>query len=322
MQDTWQAASRLTVAAGLRFDQARLLLDRHQWSPRAGVAYSVDPVTTIRASASRFFQPPQPENLLLSSSEAARALSPFADSGPEGGGADVEPERQWAYEAGVERRLSRALRLDLAYWRRSVHEVADPNVFFGSTIIFPNAVAAGRAQGFDVRAELSPRGPWSGYANLSVAKTTQTGPITGGLFLEDDVGEMGPGVEFVPDHDQRFVASGGLTWSGPRGVTLSAVGRYESGTPIELDDEELDELRERPGADLVDFESGRVEPRTVVSLLADLRLREGAHYAVHLRLSALNLFDQRFAYNFGNPFSGTHFGAPRTVAIAVRIDAK
>ena len=136
------------------------------------------------------------------------------------------------------------------------------------------------------------------------------------------MGEMGPGVEFVPDHDQRFVASGGLTWSGPRGVTLSAVGRYESGTPIELDDEELDELRERPGADLVDFESGRVEPRTVVSLLADLRLREGAHYAVHLRLSALNLFDQRFAYNFGNPFSGTHFGAPRTVAIAVRIDAK
>jgi outer membrane receptor for ferric coprogen and ferric-rhodotorulic acid len=33
----------------------------------------------------------------------------------------------------------------------------------------------------------------------------------------------------------------------------------------------------------------------------------------------LNLFDQRYAYNFGNPFSGTHFGAPRTASFSVRV---
>jgi hypothetical protein len=32
----------------------------------------------------------------------------------------------------------------------------------------------------------------------------------------------------------------------------------------------------------------------------------------------LNLAGARWAYNFGNPFSGTHFGPGRTVQIGVR----
>jgi hypothetical protein len=37
-----------------------------------------------------------------------------------------------------------------------------------------------------------------------------------------------------------------------------------------------------------------------------------------VRAAALNLFNARYAYNFGNPFSGTHFGAPRTLSLAIR----
>jgi outer membrane receptor protein involved in Fe transport len=245
------------------------------------------------------------------------------DTDPGAGGAEVEPERQWALEAGVEHRFGRGLRLDLAYWRRQVDEYADPNVFFGTTIIFPNAVAEGRAHGVDARLEVLPGGGWSGYANLSVGRTRQTGPITGGLFLEDDVADVGPGVEFTPDHDQRVVASAGVTWTGARGLVLSAVGRYESGTPIELDDdEEGDELAARPGAALVDFDRGRVRPRTIVSLLGSVRVWESARATIGLRASLLNLFGARYAYNFGNPFSGTHFGAPRTAAVAVRLETR
>jgi hypothetical protein len=31
----------------------------------------------------------------------------------------------------------------------------------------------------------------------------------------------------------------------------------------------------------------------------------------------LNLTGARYAFNFANPFSGTHFGAPRTVRVDV-----
>ena len=139
----------VTVDFGVRFDRMRLLVPASQWSPRIGAAYaSADRATTVRASVNRFFQPPQPEHLLLASSPAARRLSPFVEGeGDETGGADLEPERQTAWEVGVERGFSGVARLDAAYWSRHVRNYADPNVFFGTTIIFPNSVA----QGVDLR---------------------------------------------------------------------------------------------------------------------------------------------------------------------------
>jgi outer membrane receptor protein involved in Fe transport len=205
LQDTWQAAPALTLSGGIRYDRSRLLLQRSQWSPRVGVALRVSAATVLRAAVSRFFQPPQPENLLLSSSPEARVLSGI-EVGDAVGGADVEPERQWGFEAGVDHPLTRHLRLDATYWRRRIENAADPNVFAGTTIIFPNAVAKGRAQGFDVRVDMPRLRGWSAYGNWSYARVIQTGPITGGLFLEDEVEELGPGVEFFPDHDQRIRA--------------------------------------------------------------------------------------------------------------------
>jgi outer membrane receptor protein involved in Fe transport len=291
-------------------------------SPRVGVAVAASPRTTLRGSVSRFFQPPQAEYLLLASSPEARALSPFAGDDPvDDGGAAIEPERQWAVEGGAEHRLARGVRADVSYWERHVDQYADPNVFFGTTIVFPNAVAEGRARGVDARLEIAPGGPWSGYANLSIGKVTQTGPITGGLFLEEDVANLGPGVTFTPDHDQRVVASGGLAWTSRR-ATLSLTGRFESGTPIELDDDEAGDLADRPGADRVDFARGRVRPRTVISLAGSVPVWRKGSAEVSLRAAVLNLFDARYAYNYGNPFSGTHFGAPRTASVAVRVETR
>mgnify|MGYP001454422249 CR=1 FL=1 len=104
------------------------------------------------------------------------------------------------------------------------------------------------------------------------------------------------------------------------GSSLSFTGRYESGTPLEVDREEFDELRTRPGAELVDFERRRVKPRQVFDLSVVQRLLRGSRVDLSLRLSALNLTGERWAYNFGNPFSGTHFGPGRTVQIGVRAE--
>jgi hypothetical protein len=282
----------------------------------------VSETTVLRAAASRFFQPPQPENLLLSSSPEARVLSSIT-VGDHEGGADIEPERQWGSEAGLEQQIGSRARLDVAFWYRRITNVADPNVFAGTTLIFPNAVARGRARGLDVRVEIPRYRGWSGYASWSTARVRQTGPITGGLFLEDDIEAIGPGVEFVPDHDQRFAASGGLTWEhGSSGLVVSAALRHETGTPVQQGDDDLDELMKQPGADRVDFEQGRVKPRTVLSLTASVPFVRTAKLTAVGELRVLNLFDAEYAYNFGNPFSGTHFGAPRTIAVGIRIRSR
>ena len=318
-QDAWQASSRLTVSGGLRYDRTELLLSRHQLSPRVGLAVRLSESTVARAALGRFFQPPQPENLLLASSLQARVLSELTID-ESVGGADVEPERQWSTEVGLEQSAGVA-RLQFAFWARRIRDVADPNVFAGTTIIFPNAVAKGRAHGFDMRIEVPKARGWSGYANWGIAKVVQTGPVTGGLFLEDDIEELDDGVEFSPDHDQRFAASGGVTWEHARSqIAVSGIARFETGTPIQRGDQELDELLESPGAEMVDFDRERVKSRTVVSALVTTPLFSTRNVRGSLAFQITNLFNDRYAFNFGNPFSGTHFGAPRSLAVSAKLD--
>ena len=318
-QDSVQFGRGLTVDFGVRVDRSRMLLGASQWSPRLGVAYHVPGSgTTIRGSVDRFFQPPQAENLLLGSSEEARALSPFVDE--TGGGEDLEPERQWAGEFGINQSLARGVRLDVSYWRRRVENVGDPNVLFGTTIIVPNAIARGKAEGVDVRLDLPRRRGTSGYLSYTNARVVQYGPVTGGLFLEDDVLEIADGTAFTPDHDQRHVAAFGMSYDHPvSGFWASFGGRYESGTPLEVDEDERDDLMERPGSDLVNFETGRVNPRQLFDVMAGTRLFRAGGHEFTIRGAILNLAGERFAYNFGNPFSGTHFGPGRTFQIGMQV---
>ena len=318
VQDSMRLSNSLSVDGGVRIDRSRLLADASQISPRFGAAYRWPTTgTTIRASAGRYFQPPQPENLLLASSDEAWELSPFRTE--TGAGAALQPERQTALELGIDQSFARMLRLDVALWHRRMTDVADPNVFFGTTVLFPNSVARGRAFGFDVRLEMPRRYGWSGYVSYSNSRVIQYGPISGGLFLEDEVIDIGPGTSFTPDHDQRHVAAFGLSYDADsRGFWTAVTGRYESGTPLEVADEELDELDARPGAELVDFHRGRVKPRRVVDVAASKRMIRLGRVELSLRASILNLTGRRWAYNFGNPFSGTHFGPGRTGQVALR----
>ena len=319
VQDSVQFGRGLTIDFGVRADRVRMLAETSQWSPRLGAAYHVPGSGTIvRASVDRFFQPPQAENLLLGSSELARELSPFVNE--TGGGKDLEPERQWATELGVNQSLPRGVRVDVAYWRRRVESVSDPNVLFGTTIIVPNAIARGEADGMDVRVDLPRRRGASAYLSYTNARVVNFGPVTGGLFLEDEVIEIADGTRFIPDHDQRHVAAFGASYDHARsGFWLSFGGRYESGTPLEVDEDEIDELMDRPGSELVNFESGRVRSRRLFDVLAGVRLFRAGQNEFSVRTGLLNVTGQRFAYNFGNPFSGTHFGPGRTFQVGLHV---
>ncbi len=318
VQDSWSPLDRLRLELGVRYDRSRLLLSEAQWSPRLGVSYRWG-AATFRASLNRFFQPPQAENLLLSSSREAQALSPFVNE-LGAGGAEVRAERQTAIEAGCELWLGGALRADLAVWQRRIRNQGDPNVFFGTTLIFPNAVDRGDAKGLDLRLELPRRNGVSGFVTYTLAKVDQHGPINGGLFLEDEIIEIGPGTRFTPDHDQRHALSAEVSYEADRiGLWAAAAARYRSGTPLEVDEDQLDELAQRPGADLVDFEAGRVKGYAVLDLQAGHRLMRRGGVELSARAALLNVTNARYAFNFGNPFSGTHFGAPRTFRLDLRL---
>ena len=313
-QDSFRPFDALTIDLGVRIDWSRMLVSSSQVSPRMGAAYRLNRTgTTARASFGRFFQPPQAENILLASSEQAFALSPFTDDEKEGG-APLFPEEQKAFEVAVDQMVGRFIRLDVAYWRRWVRNVADPNVFLGTTIIFPNTVARGWASGIDLRVDVPRTHGWSAFASYGNSRVEQQGPINGGLFLEDEVEDVADGQRFTPDHDQRNVGSAGVSYAAA-GTSIAVNVRYESGTPLQGED---DDLEERPGAHLVDFERGRVKPRKTIDVALSQQLRRVGRTDLSVRLAVLNLTNAEWAYNFGNPFSGTHFGPGRTIQIGVR----
>ena len=320
LQDTFSVLSNLTVNAGLRFDHTAVLVSDSQFSPRVGAVFYIPQTqTALRGSYNRIFMTPQVENLLLSSSQEARELSPFIT--PEGeGGAAVQPERQHAFEVGFAQNIANLFELDAAYWWRFVRNYSDPNVLLGTSVIFPNSVAGGEAEGLDLRIDVPERKGWSGRFSYSNSRVFQVGPINGGLFLEEEVIEIAEGTRFTPDHDQRNVGSFSVMYQHRKiDFWIAFSGRHESGTPLEVDEEELEELMKRPGAELVNFERRRVKPRTLFDFSIGKELAIVEPMVATLQFDVRNLTNQRFAYNFGNPFSGTHFGDPRLWSVQLRL---
>lgn len=321
-QDDFSPLRNLKVSAGIRYDHSNILVPDQQVSPRIGASYYVAYTRTVlRASFNRLYMPPQVENLLLASSEAARTLSPFAASG---GGAEIRPEKLSAWEAGFAQELPMDLRLNVAYWWRRFRNIDDPNVLLSTTIIFPNSVARAEAQGLDARLDVPLRKGFSAYFSYTNNRIVEIGPLNGGLFLDDDFIEIGPGTRFTPDHDQRNVASFGVTYVAEkrRGLWTSFTGRYESGVPLELPDLGVAALQVLPGANLVNFDTGRVKPWYVFDWSGGVDLKREEQYTVGIQLDAQNLADRAFAFNWGNPFSGTHFGYPRLVSGSVKFSFK
>jgi len=163
----------------------------------------------------------------------------------------------------------------------------------------------------------------SAYVSYTNNEIVEIGPLNGGLFLDDDFIEIGPGTRFVPDHDQRNVASFVLNYAARRhGIWTSLTGRSESGVPLELPDLDPDELEKLPGANLVNLDTERVKPWYVFGWSGGMDLVNKEHFTVGAQLDVQNFANRDFAFNWGNPFSGTHFGYPRLIAGRLKFSFK
>ncbi|MGC4082830.1 MAG: TonB-dependent receptor [Vicinamibacterales bacterium] len=220
----------------MRVDRYKLLIEQSAVSPRLGIAYHIHQTgTVLRGSYSRLFMPPFSENLLLSSSDEARAIT------PDSSGEDVQPEKQHAFEVGIQQALSTHAKLDVASCRKDIRNVADVDQFLDTTVTFPLSVAKGLAQGIEARLDVPVYKGINGYVSLARAKILLTAPLTGGLFLEDT---PPAGEQFYADHDQRWQSQFGVSYEHPtQRFFASFTGRFDSGIPFELPD---------------DFESGDV----------------------------------------------------------------
>jgi len=319
VQDRFTVVKNLTLDLGVRYDNYKLLISEQAVSPRLGIAYFIPKTqTTLRASYNRLFQPPPAENLLLASSSAAAALSPLSVLQGVTTVQPILPDKEHAFEAGAQQLLSKYFRLNLTVYQKRIENFSDKDQFFETGVIFPIAISSGRVTGEELRLESTDIHGFRTFVSYANARAFGVTPITGGLFLGEDPQDLFlHGLKFANDHDQRNEAQFQVSYTHrPSGIYASFNGRYDSGVPVDVEPgttlaDFVAEGFDPRLFDKIDFQRGRVRPRTILDFSVGADLMQKERVSMNIQFDVQNLTNQLYLYNFESVFSGTHVGSPR-----------
>ena len=309
---------RWTLSAGLRWDHYRLAVDRNALSPRLGIAwYWPRADLVLHASYDRIFQTPASENILLASSSAVAALDPQVLRLP------VEPSHGNFYEAGITKGFLGKLKLDLNYYDRRFDNYADDDVLFDTGVSFPIAFRRGTIHGVEAKLDLPNWGRLSGQVSYSNMVGFGYTPVTGGLFLGDEVsGALANTGRFPVSQDQRNTISTRFRYQVISRAWVAFGGGYGSGLPTEFDGTVQDAIQQfgQQIVDRVNFERGRVRPSLSLgtSVGADVVKRE--HLLMRVQADVQNFNNRMNVINFAGLFSGTGVGPPRSYAFRLGVE--
>jgi outer membrane receptor protein involved in Fe transport len=310
------AAGPWTVKAGLRWDAYHLVVDEHAFSPRLSAAWSPARGFTLRASYDRAFQTPAIENLLLASSPDVETLAPSVVRLP------VRPSRGNFYEVAASKSVFGVARLDASWYDRRVSDFADDDLLLNTGVSFPIAFRHGYVHGAELKFEVPSGRRVSGFASYSFMRGVAELPVTGGLFLGDEVDLGSPGERVAISQDQRHTLRGRLMVQLPGHAWGAVAGAYDSGLPFEIagDPASLEgEISPRVLAQ-VDFDAGRLRPSFTLDASAGWAVGRVGKSRVALQGDVRNLTDELRVINFAGVLSGTALAAPRSFAARVRFE--
>ncbi len=303
-----------TISAGLRWDHYQLLLNKQAFSPRVSIGRFFPAWNTVlHASYDRVFQTPSFENILLSSSPAITSLSPEVLRLP------VQPSTGDYFEGGLTKGFGQIVRLDANVYRRDIRNYADDDQLLNTGVSYPISFDKAVIYGAEGKLALIDVRGFSGFLSYSYMVGNSWLPVTGGLFLGDDVaGAMSQLTGHFPDsQDQRNTLRSQIRYQVAPRLSLAGGLHYGSGLPFEFTGSQQDALAQY-GPDVMDrvnFNRGRVRPNLSAnaSLLAALYRSEGRD--VTLQVDGENLNNRLNVLDFGGLFSGNAIGPGRSVGV-------
>ena len=234
-QDEWKLTDKLTMNAGLRFDQMWQFVDANQLSPRLSFTYKPFENTTFHAGYARYFTPP----VLVEAVPANIALfTGTTGAPPSGGTSPVLPERSHYFDAGAEQKIPfgctsttakdcTTLDLGIDAYYKIAQDLIDNGNFGQALVLSAFNYAKGITEGVELSAKFN-SGNFQAYGNLAVGQEKAT-QVVSNQFLFDNVTpvpQLGGLTEFqyiathwiYTDHNQFVTGSAGLSylWQGTR----------------------------------------------------------------------------------------------------------
>jgi hypothetical protein len=309
-----------TVSAGLRWDHYQLLVNQNAVSPRLSVArYFPAAGLVMHASYDRVFQTPSAENILLSSSAQVVSLNPSVLRLP------VEPSHGNYFEIGGSKSLLGQARLDVNYYRRYANNFADDDQILNTAVSFPIAFNKAVIYGAEGKIEIPKWGRFSGYASYSYMVGNVWFPVTGGLFLGDDVvsAESTLSGHFPDSQDQRHTMRVRVRYQVLPRVWVAGSAEYGSGLPFVLGafTSSYQQAVAQYGqavVDRVDFAHGRVRPSLDIGASVGVELHKSDHFTMNLQTDITDLNNRLNVINFGGLFSGNAIAPPRSYSLRLQ----
>lgn len=214
LQDEWKINDKLTLNAGLRFDQMSQYVNANQLSPRVSLTYTPVEGTVFHAGYARYFTPPQqvlaaPTNLALAQNTTQQ---------PEVGlNSPVLPERSHYFDVGVTHRVLPGFEIGVDAYYKIARDLLDDGQFGAAYILTAFNYARGENVGVELSAKYT-NGNFSAYSNIAVARQVATNIVSNQfLFGADELAYIA-GHYVYTDHAQFVSGSAGASylWNGTR----------------------------------------------------------------------------------------------------------
>jgi iron complex outermembrane receptor protein len=147
LQDEYKMRDDLRFTLGTRFDYSKLdsLSTQYQINPKLGIAYSYDPLTSLRFSVGRAFRSPSVGEAFTSTTASGITVIPNPK---------LKPEKSWSFEAGINRIVSENINMDASVFQSDYDNLIEAKFVSPFTGQFINVTRA-RIQGLEVSAKTS-----------------------------------------------------------------------------------------------------------------------------------------------------------------------
>jgi outer membrane receptor for Fe3+-dicitrate len=303
-----------TVAAGLRWDHYQLLLNQNAVSPRISIGrYLPSQDMVLHVSYDRVFQTPAFENILISSSPQIDALSNQFLRLP------VHPSQGNYYEAGASKAFRDRVRLDANIYRRDVRDFADDDQLLNTGVRYPISFNRSIIYGAEAKLDFARMGRVGGFLSYSYMVGNVWLPVTGGLFLGNDVTTATSQISgHLPvSQDQRNTVRTRFTYRISQRLDIAAGAVYGSGLPFAFTGDRADALTQY-GPEVIsriNFDRGRILPSFAMNASAGATVYKHRRGEMRLQVDGDNLNGRLNVIDFGGLFSGNAIAPGRTVAV-------
>ena len=303
-----------TINAGLRWDHYQLIVNEQAVDPRFAISrYFPNWGLIAHFSYDRVFQTPSFENILLANSFEVAFINPDFLRLP------VEPSQGNYYEAGISKAFASNLRIDVNYYLRSVNNYADDDQIENTTISFPIAFRKALIYGAEAKVEVPTWHKLSGFASYSYMVGNVWFPVSGGLFLGDDVQDaVSQTTGHFPDsQDQRNTLFTRWTYQVHPRVWVAGGVQYGSGLPFEFTGDYQTALEDYGPAVIsrVNFARGRIYPSTLLSASVGVDVYKSDRMNMRFQVDGQNLTNTLNVIDFGGLFSGNAIGPGRSATM-------